>query len=97
MVGGYLYLTIVGKPASTHTRQKAAISVWKPGACSLGLVQANPERELEGGLYSKYTVAFPTVMHLQKRDGGLEREISSLHWHYLAGALTRSHFLRLVI
>lgn len=40
----------VEKPASTHTRQKAAISVWKPGPCSLGLVQAKPEREHEVGL-----------------------------------------------
>lgn len=80
------------KPASTHTRQKAAISVWKPGPCSLGLVQANPEREHEVGLHSKYTVAFPTVMCLQKRDGGLEREISTMHWHYLCRRTDKEPF-----
>lgn len=60
------------KTASTHTRQRAAVSVQKPGACSLGLVEADPAQELEDQWVYTAGARWPClpVIHLQNRDGG---------------------------
>jgi hypothetical protein len=62
----------VEKTASTHSRQRAAVSVQKPEACSLGLVEADPAQEPEDQWVYTASARWPSliVVRLQKRHCG---------------------------